>query len=183
MNVLIIGGTRFFGIPMVDRILDNGHNVTIATRGSHGNPFSGRVCHVIMDKTNESSVKKAIGDQEYDVIIDKVAYSSNDVSSLLKNVHCKRYIQMSSCAVYNVEHLLISENEFDTKNMVYYGWTDRQIMQKENDRLNVLHWNSWISVSVPLSDFLLLWEQTIIQADLNFMWSISVMKFLCILIC
>ncbi|MBQ3916055.1 MAG: NAD-dependent epimerase/dehydratase family protein [Ruminococcus sp.] len=133
MNVLIIGGTRFFGIPMVNRILDNGHNVTIATRGSHGNPFSGRVCHVIMDKTNESSVKKAIGNQEYDVIIDKVAYSSNDVSSLLKNVHCKRYIQMSSCAVYNVEHLLISENEFDTKK---HGllWMDRPANYAEGKR-------------------------------------------------
>lgn len=124
MNVLIIGGTRFFGIPMVNRILDNGHNVTIATRGSHGNPFGGRVRHIIMDKTDEKSVKKAIGNQEYDVVIDKVAYSSNDVRSLLRTVDCKRYIQMSSCAVYHVEHLLISENEFDTKkqNLV---WMDR----------------------------------------------------------
>lgn len=33
MNILVIGGTRFFGIPMVNELLAHGHNVTIATRG------------------------------------------------------------------------------------------------------------------------------------------------------
>ena len=109
---------------MVNHILNNEHNVTIATRGTHGNPFDKRVCHIFVDKTDESSVKTALGNNEYDVIIDKVAYSSNDVRSLLRNVHCKRYIQMSSCAVYDKEHLLINENEFDTAkyNLV---WMDR----------------------------------------------------------
>lgn len=133
MNVLIIGGTRFFGIPMVNHILNNEHNVTIATRGTHGNPFDKRVSHIIVDKTDESSVKNALGNSEYDVIIDKVAYSSNDVRSLLRNVHCKRYIQMSSCAVYDTEHLLINENEFDTAkhNLV---WMDRPADYAEGKR-------------------------------------------------
>lgn len=34
MNILVIGGTRFFGIPMVNELLAHGHNVTIATRGT-----------------------------------------------------------------------------------------------------------------------------------------------------
>ncbi|MDE6777114.1 MAG: NAD-dependent epimerase/dehydratase family protein, partial [Oscillospiraceae bacterium] len=100
MNILIVGGTRFFGIPMVKRILENGHDVTIATRGNYNNIFNKKVRHVIMDKTNGNSVKNTLGSEIYDVVIDKVAYSSNDVKSLLENVCCKRYIQMSSCAVY-----------------------------------------------------------------------------------
>ncbi|MDE7099443.1 MAG: NAD-dependent epimerase/dehydratase family protein [Ruminococcus sp.] len=124
MDILIVGGTRFFGIPMVNRILANGHNVTIATRGSHGNPFGEKVNHIIMDKTNGKSVKNSLGAKEYDVVIDKVAYSSNDVRSLLENIRCNRYIQMSSCAVYFDEHLLIDEDEFDTKSHKLI-WLDR----------------------------------------------------------
>lgn len=113
MNILIVGGTRFFGIPMVNSLLDKGYTVTIATRGDHGNPFNDNVRHVIMDKTDGSSVKNALGIEEFDAVIDKVAYSSNDVISLLENVNCKRYIQMSSCAVYPAEHSLIKESEFE----------------------------------------------------------------------
>lgn len=124
MNILIVGGTRFFGIPMVNSILNNGHNVTIATRGSHGNPFNENVRHIIMNKNDANSVRNAIGDQEYDVVIDKIAYSSNDVKLLLENVRCNRYIQMSSCAVYMGNRSLISENEFDTENHKL-TWMDR----------------------------------------------------------
>lgn len=35
MNILVIGGTRFFGIDMVNELLTAGHDVTIATRGKH----------------------------------------------------------------------------------------------------------------------------------------------------
>lgn len=133
MNILIVGGTRFFGIPMVNRLLDKGYSVTIATRGDHGNPFNEKVRHIIMDKTDGSCVKNALGSEEYDVVIDKVAYSSNDVRSLLENVHCNRYIQMSSCAVYSGEYSLINESEFDAKNHKLI-WMDRPADYAEGKR-------------------------------------------------
>ena len=33
MKILVIGGTRYFGIHMVHKLLEQGHEVTIATRG------------------------------------------------------------------------------------------------------------------------------------------------------
>ncbi len=33
MKILVIGGTRYFGIHMVNKLLERGHKVTIATRG------------------------------------------------------------------------------------------------------------------------------------------------------
>jgi nucleoside-diphosphate-sugar epimerase len=33
MKILVIGGTRYFGIHMVNKLLEQGHEVTIATRG------------------------------------------------------------------------------------------------------------------------------------------------------
>ena len=35
MDILILGGTRFFGIHMVNELINQGHNITIATRGEH----------------------------------------------------------------------------------------------------------------------------------------------------
>ncbi|MBR5370799.1 MAG: NAD-dependent epimerase/dehydratase family protein [Oscillospiraceae bacterium] len=133
MNILIIGGTRFFGIHTVRRLLADGHTVTIATRGMHSDPFGSQVSRIIMDKTDENSVKQAIGGREYDVIIDKVAYSSNDVRSLLQFAHCGRYIQMSSCAVYKTEHLQITEDEFVPQDHALC-WIDRPADYAEGKR-------------------------------------------------
>lgn len=33
MKILVMGGTRYFGIHMVNKLLEQGHEVTIATRG------------------------------------------------------------------------------------------------------------------------------------------------------
>ena len=33
MKILVLGGTRFFGIHMVNDLIEKGHEVTLATRG------------------------------------------------------------------------------------------------------------------------------------------------------
>ena len=50
-KILVIGGTRFFGIPMVHRLLAEGHHVTIATRGRSGDDFGDSVERIIMDRS------------------------------------------------------------------------------------------------------------------------------------
>lgn len=113
MKILIVGGTRFFGIPMTERLLKQGHSITIATRGSRSNPFGGRVRHIAADRTDAESVRRNLGAERFDLVIDKVAYASNDVRALLENIRCDRYIQMSSCAVYRETGLQIPEQAFD----------------------------------------------------------------------
>jgi hypothetical protein len=84
---------KIFGIHTVKQLLANGHKATIATRGSHGNPFGTQVSHILMDRSDEDSVWNAVQNREFDAVIDKVAYASNDVRSLLKHLRCGRYIQ------------------------------------------------------------------------------------------
>ncbi|MBO5620680.1 MAG: NAD-dependent epimerase/dehydratase family protein, partial [Butyrivibrio sp.] len=112
MKILVVGGTRFFGIPMVNALLSAGHDVTIATRGNAKADFAGEVKSVVFDRTDPEAVKRALSGLKYDVIIDKIAYGSNDVKALLENVTCDRYIQMSSCSVYHEDHADIREEEF-----------------------------------------------------------------------
>lgn len=124
MKILIVGGTRFFGIPMVNTLIAHGHDITIATRGNRPLPFEGAVKHVTMDRTDPQSVKNALAGRFFDLIIDKVAYSSNDVKHLLEHVSSECYIQMSTCSVYKDAHTDITEDEFDAETYPLV-WTER----------------------------------------------------------
>ncbi len=116
MNILVIGGTGFFGIPMIEKLVADGHDVTIATRGKSKNLFKDSTKQIILDRTDFNSVKSALFGREYDVIIDKIAFCSNDVKNLLENVRCKKYIQMSSGSVYFENKGILKEEKFNPCN-------------------------------------------------------------------
>ena len=78
VKILVLGGTRFFGVPMVKRLAQC-HEVTIATRGITADSFGNSVSRIILERSDESSIREALKGAEFDVIIDKTAYSSNDV--------------------------------------------------------------------------------------------------------
>lgn len=124
MNILIIGGTRFIGVHLVENLLSNHHKVTIATRGQAADKFGNRVNRIIFERTIESSIKEKLSSLSFDMIFDSLAYCSNDVRILLNNVSCERYIFISSTAVYR-KHMNIKEEEFNP----YVGaliWCNRQ---------------------------------------------------------
>ena len=95
MNILVVGGTRFFGIPMVNKLLKDGHEVTIATRGNIIVEFCKPVNYVVLDRSDSDSAKS--------------------VKALFENVTCKKYIQMSSCSVYKEDKENISESDFNSR--------------------------------------------------------------------
>lgn len=125
MNVLVLGGTRFFGVHMVKSLLAQGHEVTIATRGKATDPFGDEVRRVIIERSDAISLKNAFGGKHYEAIIDNLAYSSNDVRFLLDNVGCDRYIMTSSASVYEAWHLNIKEQEFDPNKHIL-SWSNRE---------------------------------------------------------
>lgn len=157
MKILVIGGTRFFGIHMVNELLANGHEVTIATRGTTSDNYGNRVKRIILERTNEESVKKALSGTHFDVIIDKIAYCSNDIRYVLDVVDCDKYIHMSSTSVYNPKRINTIESDFDgfSKDFVWcerfafpYEQIKRQaeyaLWQKYSDR-------KWIVVRYPFA--------------------------------
>jgi len=94
------GKTAAFGIPMIEALLKYGHEVTIATRGLQKDPFENRVQRIIADRQNIEDLKKIFEDNHYDLVIDKIAYASNDIKRLLDVISCDRYMLMSTTAVY-----------------------------------------------------------------------------------
>ena len=133
MKILVVGGTRFFGRPMLRDLLFAGHDVTVATRGRSTVPYKGDLKSVVVDKTDPQAVAKAFQRDFYDVVIDKVAYASNDVRSLVDNLRFKRYVLMSSCAVYSDTHANINEDEFDASSHEL-KWIDRPSDYAEGKR-------------------------------------------------
>lgn len=115
MKILVIGGTKFFGIHMVWALLEKGHDVTIATRGRAKDPFGDKVNRILLDHSDPESMKAALSGKHFDVAIDKIAYCSNDIKYLMDAVSCERLIYMSSTAVYNLDHMDVKEDEFDGK--------------------------------------------------------------------
>ena len=124
MNILVIGGTRFFGIPMVEELIRSGHQVTIATRGNTQDSFGDAVNRILFDRTDAESIKEVLSGAYYDVIIDKIGYCSNDIKKLLDVASCKRYIYMSTTAVYQPKHMDTVEESYDPSNKELV-WCDR----------------------------------------------------------
>lgn len=124
MKILVIGGTRFFGIPMVSKLLDGGHEVTIATRGLTQDSFGKHVQRIKLNIYEEYSVNKALAGKAYDIVIDKMGYGSLDVKNILDSVECGKFIHMSTAGVYQLNHKKIKESEFDG-NTIQLKWCSR----------------------------------------------------------
>ena len=64
MKILVIGGTRYFGIHMVNKLLEQGHAVTIATRGKTPDSYGDKVERITfkgqMKKVCERHYKESI---------------------------------------------------------------------------------------------------------------------------
>lgn len=113
MKILVIGGTKFFGIPMVNALLEQGHDVTIATRGNIDGGFENKVSYIKVDRTNSESMKNAFTGKHFDVVIDKIAYCSNDIKCALDVLDCDKYIYMSTTAVYEPKHMNTLESDYN----------------------------------------------------------------------
>ena len=112
MNVLVIGGTRFMGRHLVNELINQGQKVTIATRGVTKDDFLNKVDRLIIDRFNEKSIKDNLSNKFFDIVFDSLAYCSNDVKILLDHINCKRYVMISTTAVYK-KHINTKEEEFD----------------------------------------------------------------------
>ena len=124
MKILVMGGTRFFGIHTVNALLAQGHDVTIATRGNAPDPYGDAVKRITLERTSETSMKNALSGRHYDAVIDKIAYCSNDIKYGMEALDCDQYIYMSSTAVYDPLHRNTVESDFDgvSKELI---WCDR----------------------------------------------------------
>lgn len=124
-NILVLGGTGFFGIYAVNRLLENGHQITIATRGKTKIPFN-KVSHIPLERTCPDSIATALKGKNYDIIVDNLVFCSNDVKYLLDVAQTDRYVYSSTIAVYDENlQMDMSESHFDPLSPPLI-WCDRE---------------------------------------------------------
>lgn len=122
-ETLVMGGSAFVGSSMAQYLINNGHTVDILTRGNKKVNYKGYRNHIICNRKSENEIVKVLEGKQYEYIFDISAYTKEDVKILISNLNknkLKKYIFISSGAVYKPSNKLISE-DFERAENVNWG--------------------------------------------------------------
>lgn len=101
-NILVLGGTRFFGKRLVEKLINQGYSVTIATRGRQRDSFGDRVQRLIIDRNDPETLMRAFQHRNWDIVFDQSCYTPQHARDTIMALDGKtgRYLFTSSQAVY-----------------------------------------------------------------------------------
>ncbi|MBW4082241.1 NAD-dependent epimerase/dehydratase family protein [Paenibacillus sp. S150] len=115
-NILVLGGTRFFGKRLVERLLqDADTRVTILTRGLTEDGFGENVNRLNVDRSDAAALAEAVGDAAWDVVYDNICFSPDEAAAAARIFadSAKRYILTSSLSVYDPRPEILREADFE----------------------------------------------------------------------
>lgn len=101
MKVLFIGGTGFISTSVSRMAIERGMELYLLNRGQRPNEIAGS--HpIIADIHQPESLKKALGDMQFDVVVDWVAYTPEDIERDLAvfSGRTKQFVFISSASAY-----------------------------------------------------------------------------------
>jgi nucleoside-diphosphate-sugar epimerase len=97
----IIGGSRYFGRHLIQKLLAAGVTVTVVNRGS--TPAPPEVTHLRVDRDDEDALQAALRSRTFDVVIDQVCYTPQQ-AAVARRVFAgrtSRYVMTSTIEVYD----------------------------------------------------------------------------------
>ena len=111
MKILVMGGTRFVGKSLVEKLLSFNYDVDIFTRGNKPNLHG---TNLIKGDRNDIDNLKKIGKTSYDIVFDISGRELIQTKMLIENINTsfKRYIYVSSAGVYK-DNFELPINELD----------------------------------------------------------------------
>ncbi|WP_084710762.1 Rossmann-fold NAD(P)-binding domain-containing protein [Ornithinibacillus californiensis] len=88
---------------MIEKLLENGVKVTVATRQTSEDSFGDRVERLKVDRFDEVSIREAVEGKFWDVVFDQLCFSSNDAEMIANTLEgkMKRYVFTSTLSVYD----------------------------------------------------------------------------------
>ncbi|EIA19938.1 NAD-dependent epimerase/dehydratase family protein [Listeria fleischmannii] len=115
MKILVLGGTRFFGKRLVELLLEDGHRVTVATRGKADVHLPEGVRHLTLNREKREDMFQ-LAREHFDVIYDNICFSPQDALYLIQAFKGQktRLIYTSSLSVYGVKGRALLEEDFDS---------------------------------------------------------------------
>ncbi|GHH99315.1 NAD-dependent epimerase/dehydratase family protein [Neobacillus kokaensis] len=114
-NILVLGGSRFFGRKLVELLIADGHHVVMMTRGQSGNPFGDQVEHLIADRLNKEDLAKKVEGRTFDIVYDNICYSPNEALAFCEIFNGKigKLVFTSTLSTYEADGNEKSEEDFD----------------------------------------------------------------------
>eukprot|EP00199_Chlamydomonas_sp_CCMP681_P001772 CAMPEP_0119101704 /NCGR_PEP_ID=MMETSP1180-20130426/681_1 /TAXON_ID=3052 ORGANISM="Chlamydomonas cf sp, Strain CCMP681" /NCGR_SAMPLE_ID=MMETSP1180 /ASSEMBLY_ACC=CAM_ASM_000741 /LENGTH=359 /DNA_ID=CAMNT_0007085867 /DNA_START=75 /DNA_END=1154 /DNA_ORIENTATION=+ len=114
-KILMMGGTRFIGLYLARQLIDQGHDVTLFTRGKKAvtsqipddtpasfEKFSKTVKHIAGDRMDFDALKKSIGKEGFQVVYDINGREAVESAAVLEGTKStlEQFIYCSSAGVY-----------------------------------------------------------------------------------
>lgn len=115
-NILVLGGTRFFGLKAVRLMIENGYQVTIATRGKQPHPFGDEVNHLILDARDGAHEGwEAVLKEKWDAVFNNVLFTKEDAQLMIDKFsgEIENFYFTSSMAVYSGDKDGYVEEDFN----------------------------------------------------------------------
>lgn len=104
MKVLLIGGTGTISSAITKALIEKNEEVYLLNRGYRNDEFKGKVKEIIVkDVNDEEEVKKAIGDQKFDVVCEFIGFVKSQLERDVRLFEgkTKQFMYISSASAYN----------------------------------------------------------------------------------
>jgi nucleoside-diphosphate-sugar epimerase len=103
MRILILGGTRFIGLALVEDLLAAGHDVAIVHRGEHEPDLPDAVAHIHTARRDLAAHREAIARFAPDAAVDLAAMTAADAEAALATLDpAVKLVAVSSIESYRV---------------------------------------------------------------------------------
>ncbi|MGW1054548.1 NAD-dependent epimerase/dehydratase family protein [Streptomyces sp. NPDC001118] len=104
-DICIIGGTRFFGKVLVQRLLDDGHQVTLVNRGQTPDPFGTAVRRLRADVMVPGELTSAVAGERFDAVVHQMCYTPNAAVEVCEafGERAGKIVMTSTIEVYNTD--------------------------------------------------------------------------------
>ena len=102
MDILVLGGTQFVGLHLVEYCVNQGHQVSILNRGQSEAQLPDRVNRLIADRSDRKQVAEVLKGKAFDVVYDISGYTPDVVEDILAILDGKIgiYVFCSTTSVY-----------------------------------------------------------------------------------
>lgn len=102
MDILIFGGTRYFGRHVVERLLARGDRVTVFSRGNARPEWWAQVEHIAGDRTDGPGVVARLRGRRFDGVVDNQCFTREQAEAAIQALRGRvgRYVVASTVSIY-----------------------------------------------------------------------------------
>ncbi|MFB7587291.1 NAD-dependent epimerase/dehydratase family protein [Streptomyces sp. NPDC056169] len=103
MDILVIGGNRYFGKRLIALLRESGHRITVLNRGSSAAPEG--MEQLVADRDDEAALESVLAGRSFDVVVDQVCYTPRqaEIARRVFRERTRRYVMTSTVEVYEYE--------------------------------------------------------------------------------